>query len=357
MSNNNLLEIDEIADLAGVSKQAVSNWCMRYDHFPRPIQILQSGSVWEREKIEAWVKGFNVEETHVISFIITNGGIHKTDTAVAVAEILAQDERKHVLLIDLDPQIQATLSLISEDQWAEMDKDGRTIAQLFEDRLNPLNTPKFDIESAIAHQVSKIKGGIARLDLLPSSFQLIELEHYIAMMERSGNYILNPIEILRVAIQPVIDRYDYIIIDCPMSFDTLQKNGLRISTGYVIPAPPNLIAPLSTYFIVDRVGRFAQDIGLPILPLGIVATRVEETDMHRQVIADLTAKRLGRFSEPGGLQQPSLFRNKIPKTDTVARSADEDVGVRTLKEKYGRAYDALHGLTLEIKQLCEKKKH
>ncbi|MCX7183701.1 MAG: ParA family protein [Nitrosospira sp.] len=357
MSNNNLLELAEIADLAGASKQAVSNWCMRYDHFPRPIQNPQSGSVWEREKIGAWVKSFNGEETHVLSFININGGGGITTTAVAVAEMLAQDERKHVLLIDLDPQTNATASLISEDQWAEMDKDGRTIAQLFEDRLNPHNAPKFDIEKATAHQVSTIKGGIARLDLLPSSIRLIDLEYRISMIALSGNFTANPLEILQVAIQPVIDRYDYIIIDCPPSLGTMTKNGLRISTGYVIPATPNLVATLGIYLIVDNVERFAQDIGLPIPPLGIVATKVQANNMHRQVIADLTTKRLGRFSEPGGLPQPSLFRNKIPKTVAVARSANVDADFRTLKEKYGVAYDALHGLTLEIKQLCEKKRH
>ncbi len=355
MSNDNLLGIAEIADLAGVSKQAVSNWCMRYDHFPRPIQNLQSGSVWDREKIAAWVRSFNGEETHVLSFINFNGGVGTTTTAVAVAEMLAQDERKHILLIDLDPQTNATASLISEDQRAEMDRNGRTIAQLFEDRLNPHNAPKFDIEKAIAHQVSTIKDGIARLDLLPSSIRLIELEYRISMIERSGNFTANPLDILRAAIQPVIDRYDYIIIDCPPSLGTMTKNGLRISTGYVIPATPNLVATLGIYLIVDNVERFAQDIGLPIPPLGIVATKVQANNLHRQVIADLTTKRLGRFSEPGGLPQPSLFGNKIPQV--VARSANVDADICTLKEKYGVAYDALHGLTLEIRQLCEKKKH
>jgi chromosome partitioning protein len=69
----------------------------------------------------------------------------KPRLAVAVAEQLMQEDRKHVLLIDLDLQTNATVALISEEQWAEMDNDGRTIAQLFEDRLNPHNTPKFDI--------------------------------------------------------------------------------------------------------------------------------------------------------------------------------------------------------------------
>lgn len=357
MSANNLLGIAEIADLAGVTKQAVSNWRVRYDNFPRPIQNLQSGSVWEREKIEAWVKSFKGEETHVLSFINLKGGVGKTTTAVAVAEMLAQDERKHVLLIDLDPQTNATVTLISEDQWAEMDKDGRTIAQLFEDRLNPHNAPKFDIETAIARRVSTINDGIARLDLLPSSIRLIDLQDRIPMIALSGNFTANPLEILRAAIQPVIDRYDYIIIDCPPSLGTVTKNGLRISTGYVIPTIPDIVSTWGIYQIVDNVERFAQDIGLPIPPLGIVATKVQANNLHGRVIADLKAKRLGRFSESGGLPQPPLFRNEIPQTVAVARGADVDADIRTLKGKYGTAYDALHGLTLEIKQLCEKKKH
>ncbi|MGH9677158.1 MAG: helix-turn-helix transcriptional regulator, partial [Candidatus Acidiferrum sp.] len=58
MSTNNLLGIAEIADLAKVSKQAVSNWRSRYSHFPQPVQNLQSGPVWDREKVETWIKGF-----------------------------------------------------------------------------------------------------------------------------------------------------------------------------------------------------------------------------------------------------------------------------------------------------------
>src|SRR5215831_14496765 len=264
LSTNNLLGIAEIADLAGASKQAVSNWRMRYDHFPRPVQNIQSGPVWDREKVEAWVKSFKGEETHVLSFINLKGGVGKTTTAVAVAEMLALEDRKHVLLIDLDPQTNATVTLISEVQWEEMDSNGRTIAQLFEDRLNSHNSPKFDIETAIARQVSTINEGISQLDLLPSSIRLIDLQDRIPMIALHGNFTTNPIEILRVAIQPVIDRYDYILIDCPPSLGTVTKNGLRISTGYVIHTIPDIVSTWGIYQIVENVERFAKDIDRPI---------------------------------------------------------------------------------------------
>ena len=351
-----LLGIAEIAELAGVTKQAVSNWRVRYDHFPRPIQNLQSGPVWEREKVNDWVKSFKGEETHVLSFINLKGGVGKTTTAVAVAEMLAQDARKHVLLIDLDPQTNATVTLISEEQWAEMDREGRTIAQLFEDKINPHLAPKFDIEKAIARRVSTINDGISRLDLLPSSIRLIDLQDRIPMIAMAGNFTANPLEILRGALQPTIDRYDYIIIDCPPSLGAVTKNGLRISTGYVIPTIPDIVSTWGIYQIVENVERFAQDVGRAIPALGIVATKVQSNNLHSRVIADLKARRLGRFSEPGGQPQPQLFENTIPQTVVVARGADVDAEIRTFKGKYGAAYDSLSGLTGEIKRLCEKKK-
>jgi|SRR5579862_428050 len=356
MDTKDLLGISEVAELADVSKQAVTNWRMRYDSFPRPLQVLQSGPVWGREAIQAWIDNFKGDTTHVLSFINLKGGVGKTTTAVAVAEILAQQMSKHVLLVDLDPQTNATVTLISEEQWAEADKDGRTVAQLFEDRLNPQAAPKFDIEKAIAKRVSTINDGIARLDLLPSSIRLIDLQDRIPMIALAGNYTANPLEILRSALQPILDRYDYVLIDCPPSLGTVTKNGLRISTGYVIPTIPDIVSTWGIYQIVDNVERFARDIDRAIPALGIVATKVQSNNLYRRVMDDLRAKRLGRFAESGALTQPPLFEHSVPQTVAVARGADTDADIRTFKGKYGTAYDSLYGLTQEIAQICEKKK-
>jgi len=357
MTTENLVGISEIADLAGVSRQAVSNWRLRYDNFPRPIQDLQSGPVWDREKAEAWVKGFKGEETHVLSFINLKGGVGKTTTAVAVAEFLAQESRKHVLLIDLDPQTNATVTLISEEKWSELDEKGKTVAQLFADKINSHESPKFDIESAIVHRVSTINDGIARLDLLPSSIRLIDLQDRIPMIAMSGNFTNSPLDILKGALQPVLDRYDYVIIDCPPSLGTVTKNGLRISTGYIIPTIPDIVSTWGIYQIVDNVERFARDIDRSIPALGIVTTKVQANNLHRRVIEDLEARRLGRFQKSDALKQPPLLGTSIPQTVDVARGSNVDDDIRTFKGKYGSAYDSLRTLAQEIKGICEKKKN
>src|SRR5205823_3843769 len=124
----------------------------------------------------------------VISFINLKGGVAKTTTSVAVAEILAKEFRKHVLFIDLDPQTNATINLISEEEWQRRDADGRTLAQLFRDKLRPELPPAFDIEKAIIRSVSTIDGGISRLELLPSSIQFIEIQEKLPFVAMQGNY-------------------------------------------------------------------------------------------------------------------------------------------------------------------------
>lgn len=349
-----LLGIAEIANLAKVSKQTVSNWRLRYDSFPRPAQDSQSGPMWERDTIEAWIKSRPSEKTHVLSVINLKGGVGKTTTAVAVAEMLACEYHKHVLLIDLDPQTNATVSLIDEKRWSELDDAGRTIAQLFDDRLNPHNPPRFDIESSIVKSVSTVNDGIAGLDLLPSSIRLIEIQDRLPFIAMQGNFKTNPQEILRQALEPVMERYDYIIIDCPPSLGTVTRNGLRISTGYIIPTIPDIVSTWGIYQIVQNVSAFARDVERPIPPLGIVATLVRPNSLHQRVIEDLANRRLGRFGAGTDIPQPPLFQSQIPQTVAVARGADVSLKLRTLKTKYGEAYTSLHNLTEEIMQLCEK---
>jgi chromosome partitioning protein len=61
MAQQELVGLAEIAALAGVSEQAVANWRLRYDHFPKPLQQLHSGPVWNRKAVDAWVKVFKFE--------------------------------------------------------------------------------------------------------------------------------------------------------------------------------------------------------------------------------------------------------------------------------------------------------
>jgi chromosome partitioning protein len=353
MNSIDLVGIAEIAALASVSKQVVSNWRRRYDHFPKPIKNLESGPVWNKEAVVAWISGYRGERTHVVSFINLKGGVGKTTTAVAVAEILAQEHRHKVLVIDLDPQTNATVTLIKEEKWAEMDKDGRTVAQLFYDKLNAPAPPVFDAERAIARQVSTINDGIAKLDLLPSSIRLVAIQDRLPVLAMLNNYSEKPIDFLKNAIESVVGGYDYVIIDCPPSLGDITKNGLRMSTGYVIPTIPDILSTWGIYQIVENVSLLSRSLGIEIPPLGIVATKAQKNNLHARVIDDLRHRRLGHFAQ-GSVEQPPFFESIIPQAVDVARGVDVDADKRIFRGKYGVAYECFQGLTKEIIQACEK---
>ena len=359
MHTNKLVGISEIAEMANppVTKQAVSNWRLRYDDFPQPAQTLQSGPVWDAEVIGEWLKGKAGRAPVVISFINLKGGVAKTTTSVAVAEILAKNFNKHVLFIDLDPQTNATINLIGEEEWQKRNADGRTLAQLFRDSLRPEVPPVFDLKQAIVEGASKVDGGISRLDLLPSSIEFIEIQEKLPFVALQGNYDMNPQDILRRALAPVIDRYSFVIIDCPPSLGIVTKNGLRFSTHYIIPTIPDIVSTWGIFQIVTSVAAFAEDIGRPIIPMGIVATKVNgQNTLHSRMKKTLEDGRL--FARKNSdLKQPPLFANHIQEATDTARGADYAARIGTLKDKYGaKNADALLNLTKEILEKCNPPK-
>lgn len=351
---SNFVGLSEIADMAGLSRQAVTNWRKRFDDFPKPAQTLQSGPVWNRDEVELWLKRKD-RRTYVISFINLKGGVGKTTTAVAVAEFLAKEYYKHVLFIDLDPQTNATINLIKEEDWKKLDDEGRTLAQLFEDKVNPQQPPKFDIEKSIVRQVSTIDGGLPRLELLASSIKLIEMQEKLPLIATYGNYNQSPLDVLRSALLPIIDRYDFVIIDCPPSLGPVTRNGLKISTHYLIPTIPDIVSTWGVFQIVDSIERFSCDLGRPIKPLGIVATKIQKNDLHDRIIRELKAGQLfkGKNTE---LEQPRLFSNIIKQNVATARGADAVANLRTFNQKYGINADTFRGLTQEILERCNAHK-
>ena len=115
---------------------------------------------------------------HVISTINLKGGVGKTTTSVALAETFSTTLGKKVLVIDLDPQTNATLMLIGEDRWFELNSKGHTLAQLFKDALDP-DHKTFDLESTFQRRVSDVEGA-RTIDLLPSILDLIDVQDKLA---------------------------------------------------------------------------------------------------------------------------------------------------------------------------------
>ncbi|MDE0199694.1 MAG: AAA family ATPase [Caldilineaceae bacterium] len=335
---DDLVGIFEIAEMAGVKSAAVANWRTRFDDFPAPIATLRSGPVFYRSHIRRWLHLRRGKMATVISTINLKGGVAKTTTTVAMAEILSAEFGKRVLVVDLDPQTNATVMLIGEQEWKNRNDNGHTLAQLFKDALEEdSNARRFDLSATLVNRVSNVRD-VYSVDLLPSSLDLIEVQDRLASMP-SGPYFANvPTDILRRAIRPIIDNYDYVLIDCPPNLGIITLNGLRISTGYVIPTIPDFLSTYGIPQIISRVEDFSQNIGEEIKVMGIIITKYRgQSSLHKNTVNSLRR------------DYKHVFKTVIPEATAIAASA-EFAPISTLRQKYGYQgeFNRYRNLTSEI---------
>lgn len=284
--------------------------------------------------------------THIISIINLKGGVGKTQTTIALSEFIASNYNKKVLIIDLDPQTNATVSLMDENQWLEMDKEGNTIFQLFSDKV--YNTKLFHVENSIVKNVSNVNSGIKNLDLLPSSLRLIDIQDKLPLVSNSGYFVKTPITILKETLSETIKNYDYVIIDCPPNLGLITLSGIYISDYYIIPTIPDILSTYGIPQILNRISAFKADADININQLGIIISMFRANNrLHNSIIDSL------KYKERKG-DYPRIFKTYIPLSIKISESAEFQSGASTLTQKYGSdLYNKYKDLTEEIMSYVE----
>lgn len=337
--SDELVGIGEIAEIAGVSRQAVANWRVRAKDFPKPVIELVSGPIFRRSQIRAWLRRNkrNTPMAHVISTINLKGGVAKTTTSVALAEVFSAEMNKKVLVIDLDPQTNATIMLLGEDKWLDLNNKGFTLAQLFKDAMNP-NEKCFDLKATLQKKVGDVQEAKS-IDLLPSSLDLIDVQDQLASAPTGKFYAVNPVELLWRAVKSKLDNYDIVIIDCPPNLGIVTLNGLRLSDAYIIPTIPDHLSTYGIPQIVTRIDEFAETLSETIEPLGIVITKFQaNSTVHKTVLRQLE-------NDP---KLPKVFSIKVKQTNTASAAAEFSLSKRTLRQKYGSGTDGLTSTYIDL---------
>ncbi len=345
--DQDLVGIYEIAELAGVSRTVISNWRNRDDRFPSPAADLRSGPVFRADQIKRYLRRRSRHMAHVISTINLKGGVGKTTTTAALAEFLSAEFGKKVLVIDLDPQTNLTTILIGEKKWQNQNADGRTLATLYTDALRADGAPAlFDLDATLQVNVSPV-GDVTNVDLLPSSLDLIDVQDRLASMPTGRFFSDNPTDLLRKAVRPILDNYDFVLVDCPPNLGIVTLNGLRISDGYVIPTIPDVLSTYGIPQIQKRVGQFATSIGEDIAEIGIIVSKYRAASTVHQNTVDRLEK------DP---KLPAVFDQVIPEGNDVAAAA-EFVRSQTLRQKYGYSgrFNDFRNLTDEFIKMVEGK--
>lgn len=263
----------------------------------------------------------------VTSIINLKGGVGKTTLTLALAHYLAGEHSKRVLVIDLDPQTNATIAMVNERRWRERDQSGQTLYQLFRDQLEGTRT--FSARDAIITRVSNIGGGMPGLDLLPASIRLHRIQDKITKVADLDSYRDGMVYTLREALRDVLPEYDHVLIDCPPNLGVITLNGIAISKYFLIPVVPDILSTLGVPLVLDRMADFALRAQHEIFGLGIVVSRFRPNSrLHRQTVTSMR-----RDAIPG--IHPPIFNSIINEDIEVAEAADIEEPVTSLRQKFG----------------------
>jgi len=197
----------------------------------------------------------------IYTLVNQKGGVGKTTTAINLGAYLAYYGQR-VLLVDLDPQANTTSCL---------GVDKRTVKGGVYDAL-------IGASPALPHILHNPR---LKLSLLPSSPGLAGAEvELVPEMARETR--------LREALKPLVERYDYILIDCPPSLGLLTLNGLVAArTGLIIPVQCEYLALEGISLLTQTINRVRSALYPELTIRGVVMTMFDRHNLSREVVAEV----------------------------------------------------------------------
>ncbi len=205
----------------------------------------------------------------VICIANQKGGVGKTTTTAALAQGLSEYE-KRVLLIDWDPQASLTITL-----GFNPDRLERTGYDVLSSTIKNNRSPS--IRDVI------IRTDNPNIDLVPANVELSQ-----AQLDLVGAFTRELI--LKEMLQPVRQRYDFILVDCLPSLGLLTINALSAADKVIIPLQTDYLAMKGLALLLSTILRVKDRINPSLEISGILFTMTNSRTLHSREVIEVTRR-------------------------------------------------------------------
>jgi chromosome partitioning protein len=248
--------------------------------------------------------------TKILAIANQKGGVGKTTTTVNLAACLS-DLKQRVLLVDLDPQGNATMG-------SGLEK-------------NDLSSSIYDVlaQGASAKQCIQ-RSDVAGFDLLPANGDLTAAEVELLDSDKRERC-------LKEALSEVAGEYDFVLIDCPPSLNMLTLNALVAANGIIITMQCEYYALEGLSALLNTVGKVASSINPNIRIEGILRTMY---DPRNGLTRDVSSQLLSHFSD-------KVYRTVIPRNVRLAEAPSHGLPI-VRYDRSSRGSAAYQALAQEI---------
>jgi len=200
----------------------------------------------------------------IVAVCNQKGGVGKTTTTINLGAALAEQGRR-VLLVDFDPQ--GALSVGLGIQPHELES---TVYNLL-------------MERGVQAADSVIKTNVAGMDLLPSNIDLSGAE--VQLVHEVGREF-----VLGGVLEPVLQEYDIVLIDCQPSLGLLTVNALACASGVLIPLECEYFAMRGVALLMETIDKVSSRLNPSLGIDGLLATMYDPRTLHsREVLARVVA--------------------------------------------------------------------